>query len=59
MGPQTQANAVTFTLASKNPACTAAGTFLLNGKLWWAAYGSTASRLDACCGANNYGISQF
>ena len=45
-----QAYSTTLTLDPKNLACNTADKFLLNGEFWWSAYGSTATKVNGCCG---------
>ena len=40
----------TLTLDPKNLACNTADKFLLNSEFWWAGFGSTATKSNACCG---------
>ena len=46
-----QATSTTLTLDPANLACNTAEKFLLNGEFWWASFGSTAAKKDACCGS--------
>ena len=45
-----QAMETIFTLDPNNLACNTADKFFLNGEFWWSAYGSTATKPNACCG---------
>ena len=45
-----QATSTTLTLDPANLACNTADKFLLNGELWWASFGSSANKLNGCCG---------